>query len=59
MELNQPLIELKDAYHSDGTRLRPEDSSFQTLFADITHRCNMSCKNCYIPIRDLPDLPVD
>lgn len=59
MEVNQPLIELKDAYHSDGTKLPPEDSPFQTLFADITHRCNMSCKNCYIPVRDLPDLPVD
>jgi molybdenum cofactor biosynthesis enzyme MoaA len=59
MESDHSLIELKDAYHSDGTKLLPEDSPFQTLFADITHRCNMSCKNCYIPIRDLPDLPVD
>lgn len=59
MDIGQPLIKLKDAYHSDGTKLLPEDSTFQTLFADITHRCNMTCKNCYIPVRDLPDLPVD
>ncbi|WP_461518965.1 radical SAM protein [Porticoccus sp.] len=59
MDSNQSLIKLKDAYQSDGSKLLPEDSPFQTLFADITHRCNMSCKNCYIPIRDLPDLPVD
>jgi molybdenum cofactor biosynthesis enzyme MoaA len=59
MASDHGLIELKDAYHSDGTKLPPENSPFQTLFADITHRCNMTCKNCYIPVRDLPDLPVD
>jgi molybdenum cofactor biosynthesis enzyme MoaA len=35
---------------------QPEDSPFQTIQVDVTHRCNMRCKNCYIPNRDIPDL---
>ncbi len=54
-----PLAELQKAYRRGEERYLPEDSPYTTLFADITHRCNMSCKNCYIPVRDLPDLPVD
>lgn len=54
-----PLNRLQSAYVPGQTRFRPEDSPFSTLFADITHRCNMACRNCYIPVRDLPDLPVD
>lgn len=50
---------LAGRYNPAGQRFRPEDSPFTTLFADITHRCNMACRNCYIPVRDLPDLPVD
>lgn len=46
-------------YSPAAQRYLPEDSPFTTLFADITHRCNMACRNCYIPVRDLPDLPVD
>ena len=53
------LAVLADAYTPGSIRFRPEQSPFQTLFADITHRCNMACRNCYIPVRDLPDLPVD
>ena len=26
---------------------------------DVTHRCNMACRNCYLPNRDLPDLDTD
>ena len=54
-----PLAALTDRYNPAELRFRPEDSPFTTLFADITHRCNMACRNCYIPVRDLPDLPVD
>ena len=50
---------LAERYNPAEQRFRPEDSPFSTLFADITHRCNMACRNCYIPVRDLPDLPVD
>lgn len=50
---------LRSAFQPTSVRFRPEDSPFRTLFADITHRCNMACRNCYIPVRDLPDLPVD
>lgn len=53
------LQQLASAYVSSGIRYRPEESPFRVLFADITHRCNMACRNCYIPVRDLPDLPVD
>ena len=53
------LETLRTAFRAGTTRFRPEDSPFRVLFADITHRCNMACRNCYIPVRDLPDLPVD
>ncbi len=53
------IAELAARYAPAQERFRPEDSPFTTLFADITHRCNMACRNCYIPVRDLPDLPVD
>ena len=56
---NQALEELRTAFSSSGHRYAPEESPFTTLFADITHRCNMACRNCYIPVRDLPDLPMD
>jgi hypothetical protein len=36
--------------------LPPEQNIFHTLLADVTHRCNMSCANCYIPNRDIPDM---
>jgi molybdenum cofactor biosynthesis enzyme MoaA len=55
----QALSDLQSAFLTSGQRFVPEDSPFTTLFADITHRCNMACRNCYIPVRDLPDLPVD
>jgi uncharacterized radical SAM superfamily Fe-S cluster-containing enzyme len=38
---------------------RPEDCTFQTVVIDITHRCNMACRNCYIPNRTIPDLRTD
>ena len=53
------LETLRNAFRPGACRFRPEDSPFRVLFADITHRCNMACRNCYIPVRDLPDLPVD
>ena len=38
--------------------LEPEDSIFDVLVADITHRCNMECANCYIPNREIPDMDI-
>ncbi|HYE71846.1 MAG TPA: radical SAM protein, partial [Blastocatellia bacterium] len=29
---------------------------FDTVFIDVTHRCNMGCRNCYLPNRTIPDL---
>ena len=36
--------------------LEPEKNHFYTLLADVTHKCQMSCANCYIPNRNIPDL---
>ena len=33
-----------------------EDCTFFDVVADITHRCNMTCKNCYLPNRTFPDM---
>lgn len=41
------------------TKLKPEDNVFNVLVADITHKCNMECSNCYIPNRNIPDMDVD
>ena len=36
----------------------PERNMFETLVADVTHRCQMACANCYIPNRDIPDMDI-
>ena len=35
---------------------RPENSPFKSIIADVTHRCNMNCANCYVPNRHIPDM---
>ena len=35
----------------------PENNPFKYIYCDIVHRCNMECANCYLPNRDLPDIP--
>ena len=37
----------------------PENNTFQDVIIDVTHRCNMTCKNCYIPNREIPDLDME
>ena len=37
----------------------PEENTFMDIMADITHKCNMTCKNCYIPNRDIPDMDLE
>ena len=54
-----PVWNLHVERKSTGVRYRPEDSPFSTLFVDVTHRCNMACRNCYIPNRDVPDMPLE
>lgn len=39
--------------------LEPEDNIFHSVIADVTHRCNMECANCYIPNRDIPDMDIN
>jgi molybdenum cofactor biosynthesis enzyme MoaA len=34
----------------------PETSPYQTVIVDVTHRCNMTCANCYVPNREIADL---
>ena len=34
----------------------PETCPYDTVIVDITHRCNMTCANCYVPNRNIPDL---
>lgn len=33
-----------------------EENPFKVVIADITHKCNMECNNCYIPNREFPDM---
>ena len=37
----------------------PEENTFMDIMVDITHKCNMTCKNCYIPNRDIPDMDLE
>jgi molybdenum cofactor biosynthesis enzyme MoaA len=39
--------------------LEPSQNHFSDVMVDITHQCNMNCKNCYIPNRNIPDMDVD
>jgi uncharacterized radical SAM superfamily Fe-S cluster-containing enzyme len=38
--------------------LEPKNNTFHEVVIDVTHRCNMTCKNCYIPNRDIPDMDI-
>jgi len=44
---------------STATVFQPERNPYKILFADITHRCNMACRNCYLPNRAIPDMDAD
>lgn len=48
-----------NSFKADYAVYRPEDCPFETLFVDVTHRCNMACHNCYIPNRSIPDLDAE
>ena len=53
----QPSIILKTT--PNYYEIEPENNIFQDVVIDVTHRCNMSCKNCYIPNREIPDMDKD
>lgn len=36
----------------------PENNPFKSIMVDITHRCQMSCANCYLPNRTFPDMDI-
>lgn len=37
----------------------PETCPYDTVIIDVTHRCNMTCANCYVPNRTIADLDAD
>lgn len=39
--------------------LEPSENHFSDVMVDVTHRCNMTCKNCYLPNREYPDMDAD
>jgi len=39
--------------------LDPAQNHFSDVMIDVTHKCNMTCKNCYIPNRNIPDMDID
>lgn len=39
--------------------LAPSENHFSDVMVDVTHRCNMTCKNCYVPNREIPDMDAD
>jgi molybdenum cofactor biosynthesis enzyme MoaA len=46
-------------HRQSGVSYSPEDNPYRTVMVDVTHQCNMSCRNCYLPNRDVPDLDRD
>jgi molybdenum cofactor biosynthesis enzyme MoaA len=34
----------------------PDACPYETVMLEVTHRCNMACRNCYIPNRTIADL---
>jgi uncharacterized radical SAM superfamily Fe-S cluster-containing enzyme len=45
-------VQSKPVEHS----FTPEASPFECVMVDVTHRCNMTCANCYLPNREIPDM---
>ncbi|MCV0424595.1 MAG: radical SAM protein [Roseibium sp.] len=39
-------------------KLEPSENTFETIVVDVTHRCNMTCANCYLPDRTKPDMDI-
>lgn len=53
------LISFYETLYMNHYKLDPEENTFETIMVDITHRCNMSCFNCYLPNRTIPDMSYD
>jgi len=52
-------IDIPVRHVSAETVYTPELNPYRTVMVDVTHRCNMACRNCYIPNRDIPDMDAD
>jgi molybdenum cofactor biosynthesis enzyme MoaA len=46
-------------HRTSDSSFSPEENPYRTVLVDVTHQCNMSCRNCYLPNRDVPDLDTD
>jgi cyclic pyranopterin phosphate synthase len=57
--LEPAVVQPQPLAHSTGVSYLPEECPFWVLITDITHRCNMACKNCYLPNRTLPDMDIE
>jgi cyclic pyranopterin phosphate synthase len=53
------LLAIPVKHVSTDTVYPPEQNPYRTVMVDVTHRCNMACRNCYIPNRDIPDMDAD
>lgn len=56
MRTSAAISEEISLHKTSGVSYLPEDNPFNTVFVDLTHRCNMKCRNCYIPNRQIPDM---
>jgi len=57
--LTQDFLRYQEVVHK-GVQYTPANKNpYRVIIADLTHRCNMTCANCYIPNRQLPDMDAD
>lgn len=54
----RPLPVRFASVRASAPEYQPEQCPYPTVMVDITHRCNMTCSNCYLPNRVIPDPPV-
>lgn len=58
--MTQDFLRYQEVVHRKGVPYTPASkNTFPIIVADLTHRCNMTCANCYIPNRDIPDMDAD
>ena len=57
--MTQDFLRYQEVVHK-GVQYTPANKNpYRVIIADLTHRCNMTCANCYIQNRQLPDMDAD
>ena len=57
--MTQDFLRYQEIVHK-GVKYTPAARNpFKVIIADLTHKCNMTCANCYIPNRDIPDMDAE